>query len=522
MDVTTTILRHVGAGAGSSKALSFEDQTTWTYDDLAQQVFRHANALLELGVGRGDRVGILLKNSLEYWAAYLAIGRIGAVSVRLNWRLAPKELEYALTDSEASCLFVHDDLLATYGEILADHTGVRDVIVVGDSAAPLERAGVHSHAELIAAASAEEPDVERPSYDDPCMIMYTSGTTGFPKGARWTHGNTLWFSAMQSSYWTFNAQTVHFSSGPMFHVGGFEDWCLPTLTGGGHVAFLASGAFDIGRACEIARHHGATSAGLLPTMIYALLALPDVSGEILAGVDVVYTGGSPILRDAVDRLRDLFPNLALQQVYGLTEGGAIATVMDPAHLDEHLMSVGRPLPYAEVRVARLDDESVDAAPDEDGHLWVRSPAVCGMYHNKSEATEETFVDGWCRTGDLARITPDRFVYITGRVKDMIISGGENIYPVELENVLSTHPDVNDVAVIGVPDPKWGETPCAVVVRRPGSDPSGSELIAHVAANLAGYKKPKYVTFVEELPRNAAGKVLKTQLREQFESPAARQ
>ena len=515
MDVTSVVLRHVTAGNGANKALSLEDRATWTYNDLADQVYRAANALLGLGVQRGDRIGILLKNSLRYWEAYLAVVRIGAVAVRLNWRLAPGELQHALTDSGTSVLVVHDDLFAGYSEVVEGHETVREVVVITSPGAAQLPAGSHDYAELVAAASAAEPDVDRPSYDDPCMIMYTSGTTGFPKGARWTHGNTLWFSAMQSSYWRFDHDTVHFSSGPMFHVGGFEDWCLPTLVGGGHVVFLGSGAFDARRACTLAQHHHATTIGLLPTMIYALLGLPDVNQGILAGIRTVYTGGSPILASAVERLRALFPEVALQQVYGLTEGGAIATVMDPESLDKHPMSVGRPLPFTEVRVARLSNEAVDAAPDEDGHLWVRSPAVCGHYHNKPEANEETFVDGWCRTGDLGRITADHYVYVTGRVKDMIISGGENIYPVEIENVLSTHPAVSDVAVVGVPDPKWGETPCAVVVRTRGTNPTSEDLIRHVAAHLASYKKPNRVEFVDQLPRNAAGKVLKRVLREQL-------
>lgn len=514
MDVTSVLLRHVNAGFGADKALSLEDQDTWTYQEFASQVYRTANALIGLGVGRGDRVGILLKNSVEYWAAYLAIARLGAISVRLNWRLAPTELAYALTDSDTSVLFVHDELLTGYRDVVAGSSGIRAVVIVDLQEGGEVPAGAHVYTELIRAASAEEPGVECPSYNDPCMIMYTSGTTGFPKGATWTHGNTLWFAAMQSSYWRFDRETVHFSPGPMFHVGGFEDWSLPTLVGGGHVVLLSSGAFDILRACEVARHHTATTACLLPTMIYALLDIPDVSAELLGDVKVIYTGGSPILRYAVDRLCALFPEVQLQQVYGLTEGGAIATVMDPEHLDEHPTSVGRPLPFAEVRIARIDNERVNAAPDEDGHLWVRSPAVCGHYYNKPEATEEAFTDGWCRTGDLARITPDHFVYITGRVKDMIISGGENIYPVEVENVLSAHPGVSDVAVVGVPDPKWGETPCAVIVRSPNAEPTTTELIAYVAERLAGYKKPRYVEFVDELPRNASGKVLKRVLREE--------
>ena len=515
MDTTTLLLRHVRMGDGHRPAISFEDELTWTYDDLAARVNRTAHALIGLGVAKGDRVGILLKNSLDYWSAYLAIIRLGAIAVRLNWRLAPPELSYALADSGTRVLLVHDELLAGYQQAVKD-SAVAHVVVVDPQPGAALADGHYALEALLAPMPATDPGVPAPGVDDPCMIMYTSGTTGHPKGAMWTHGNTLWFSAMQSSYWRFDRDTVHFSTGPMFHVGGFEDWCLPTLMGGGHLVVLRSGAFDIARVSRITRHHGATTLGLLPAMIYELLNWKEVHADALGKVERIYTGGSPILLSAVQSLRQLFPKVELQQVYGLTEGGAIATVMDPAHLDQHPTSVGRPLPFTEIRVARLGDEQVDAEPDEDGHLWVRSPGVCGNYHGKAEATKETFVDGWCRTGDMARLTPDRYLYITGRVKDMIISGGENIYPVEIENVLSAHPAVRDVAVIGVPDPKWGETPCAVVVLHDAQNElPKDELIAHVTHHLASYKKPRRIEFVAELPRNASGKVLKRVLREQF-------
>jgi len=519
METTTLLLRHVRMGDGGRPAISFEDQQTWTYDDLAARVYQIAHALIALGVVKGDRVGILLKNSLDYWAVYLAIVRLGGIAVRLNWRLAAPELAYALADSGTKVLLVHDELLDSFAQVVRD-AALAHVVVVDPQPDCALADGHHALETLLASMPVTDPDVPLPDVNDPCMIMYTSGTTGYPKGAVWTHGNSLWFSALQSAYWRFDRGTVHFSTGPMFHVGGFEDWCLPTLMGGGHLVVLRSGAFDIARVSQIAQHHGATTLGLLPAMIYELINWQDVRDDALGKVGRIYTGGSPILLSAVQRLRQLFPKVELQQVYGLTEGGAISTVMDPAHLDQHPTSVGKPLPFTEIRIARLGDEQVDADPGEDGHLWVRSPGVCGNYYGKIEATRETFVDGWCRTGDLARLTSDHYLYITGRVKDMIISGGENIYPVEIENVLSAHPAVRDVAVIGVPDPKWGETPCAVVVLHDGQKALPEEalteaLTAHVMRSLASYKKPRRIEYVAELPRNASGKVLKRVLREQF-------
>lgn len=510
--ITSTLFRHVRMGQGDRPAITLEDEG-WTYAELAAATGRTANALIALGIGRGDRVAILLKNSLEYWSTYLAIVGIGAIAVRLNWRLAPSELAYALADSTPRALFGHPDLLAANATAIVADDDL--MVVVVDTPVTPAVPGTMTLADLLYSHDTAFPAVEPISADDPCMIMYTSGTTGFPKGARWTHGNTLWFAAMQAAHWRFGADTVHFSTGPMFHVGGFEDWCLPTLLAGGHLLVLRSRAFSIDRVIELCHRHGVTEVGLFPAMIHELLARDGLGPDALGQVRCIYTGGSPILLSAVHRLRALFPDVELQQTYGLTEGGGIATVMDGASVEAHPSSVGRPLPFAEIRIARLDDERVDAARGEDGHLWVRSPAVCGNYYGKPEATAETFVDGWCRTGDVARLTDDFFLYITGRVKDMIISGGENIYPVEIENVIAEHPAVRDVAVIGMPDDKWGETPCAVVVVRAGAALLPADVIAHVASRLAGYKKPRHVRFIDELPRNAAGKVLKRVLREHY-------
>jgi fatty-acyl-CoA synthase len=262
------------------------------------------------------------------------------------------------------------------------------------------------------------------------------------------------------------------------------------------------------------RHHRCTDTFLLPATIYQWMSWSELDRVDVPDLRRVVTGGSPILGWAIDRIRGRFPQVRMEQVYGLTEGGAISCAMDPERLDEHRTSVGRPLPFAEVRI--VDPESLEVLPPEsDGELWTRSPAVCGVYWGKPDATKETFVDGWCRTGDLAHITADGYIYIIGRVKDMIISGGENIYPAEIENVLADHPAVQEVAVIGVPDPKWDETPCAAIVLNEGATLTEDDVVAYCRERIAGYKRPRYVVFVDELPRNASGKILKRTLREDY-------
>lgn len=511
--ITRAVLQPARTSAADRPALSFGD-TTWTYRELAKRVNAYANGLLELGVKRGDRVGILLLNSLEYVTLYLAVTRIGGIAVRLNWRLTAKELAYALDDSGTSILCTHDRFLAAippHGEGTPVHTVV---VFPHDEPADLSRKE-YVWQDILEVSRTNDPDVALPTLEDPCMLMYTSGTTGRPKGALWTHGNSLWFAAMQVMRWRYDETTVALSTGPLFHVGSFEDHLLPTLVCGGHAVITPSGGFSYQRAVEVIERHGVTDALIYPFMLYDLLSAEDVHKLNLDSMRRVTTGGSPLLPWAVRRFQETFSHVSLEQVFGLTEGGAISTVMPSEHLDRHPDSVGTPLPLTEIRIVKNNNPHEEAEFDEIGELWVRSPSVCIGYYGKPKETAETFVDGWCRTGDLARLTDDGFLYITGRTKDMIISGGENIYPAELEAVLSNHPGIRDVAIVGVPDATYQETVCAVIIPEPGATIDADSVIRYSREHLAGYKKPHYVIFVDELPRNASGKVLKRTLRNDY-------
>ncbi len=512
--ITRNLLQPARGGGGDRPAISLEDGETWSYGELAATTNRYANGLLGCGVGPGDRVGMLLSNSLEYWALYLAITRIGAIAVRLNWRLTGEELRYALADSGTTVLCLHARFAETIAPVLAMTPVRTSIVFVADrelDGGSLPGAHPQSVLEL---ADPGEPAVPDPIETDPCMIMYTSGTTGYPKGALWTHGQTLWFGAMQALYWRYDQRSVHLGTTPMFHVSGFEDCVLAVLMSGGHAVHMRSTGLTVGRIVEVLRHHRCTDVFLLPATIYQWMSWSELDRVDVPDLRRVVTGGSPILGWAVDRIRDRFPQVRMEQVYGLTEGGAMTSAMDPERLDEHRTSVGRPLPLTEVKI-------VDAAtgetlpPGGDGELWTRSPSVCGTYWGKPDATAETFVEGWCRTGDLARITADGFIYIIGRVKDMILSAGENIYPAEIENVLADHPAIQEAAVIGVPDPTYDETPCAAIVLNDGETLTVEEVVAYCRERIAGYKRPRHVVFVDALPRNASGKVLKRTLREQY-------
>jgi fatty-acyl-CoA synthase len=491
-------------------ALSLESDRTWTYRELHERSSRYANRLLALGAAPGDRVALLLYNALEYVALYLAVAKIGCITVRLNFRLGSEELEYALNDSGATVLCLHDSLLDRV-EPIRNATAVRHHVAFrqGGEHVPDWAAGQ----DAFESSSPADPEVSPPQLSDGAMLMYTSGTTGRPKGALWTHGNTLWIAAMQATLWQYSSSTVAMTTGPLYHVGGFEDLLLPALFSGGHAVMTKSTGFSMERTLGVVEHHRVTDCFLFPFMIYDAVNLPTLSDRDLSHLRRVVTGGSSILPWAVRKLREVLPEVGLNVGYGLTEGGAMSTVLEPRFAKEHPDCVGRPLPMTEVRIVR--DDGSEAGPGQDGEIWVRSPSVSRGYWNKPEATAETFVDGFCRTGDAGAIVGPHLLKITGRKKDMINSGGENIYPAEIEAILTDHPSIKDAAVIAVPDARFQEAVCAVVTCQPGASITEEEVVAYCRDRLAGYKKPKHVVFLDELPRNPTGKILKYVLRDQY-------
>jgi fatty-acyl-CoA synthase len=486
-------------------ALHFADRETVTYADLASRSYRVARGLRENGIERGDRVALLMYNCVEYWLAYFAVTRIGAVVVRTNFRLSGEELEYALNDSGAKMVIGHPDLLERIAE--------RRAAIAAATYVTLGPATEQSQTwDSLLAADEGDLDLPSPQPDDPAMIMYTSGTTGRPKGARWTHGNTNWFSAMQLAEWGFTSDTVIFVAGPLYHVGALEDYSLPVLTVGGQVVFLESKGFDIRVALTIASHHRVTDLTLFPSMIYEMLQLENLDDFDLSSVRRLFTGGDPLLPWAVEAIQDRFPGVDVIQVYGLTEGTPIAACSGPGTAFTHPATVGRAMPFCEITVR--DTEGREVGEGMSGEVWTRSPANANHYWNKAEATAETFVDGWCRTGDLGKVE-DGMLSITGREKDMIRSGGENIYAREIEDVVMRMPGIVDVGIIGVPDATFTEAVCAVVVKVPDSDVTADDIIAHCAQHLASFKKPKHVVFVDALPRTASHKMQKFKLREEY-------
>lgn len=493
--------------------LALEDGTPMTLREVAAHTDAYARGLQRLGVRAGDRVGILLYNSIEYWIAYFATVRLGAIAVRLNFRLRADELQYALDDSETSVLLSEPELLGQLDDI---HTqlGVEHYISApSDEPRP---AWAQPWSVLDDGDHTQPLDAPRPSSDTPAMLMYTSGTTGRPKGVLWNHGNTTWWVAMQLMEWKFTQDSVTMITGPLYHIGGIENYTLPTIAVGGKAIILRSKNFDLERTLRIAAKTGVTDLLLFPSMINQLVELPNLNDIDLSALRRIFTGGDALMSSACDRLTAMLPQTDLVQLYGLTEGTPIAVCGGPGFALQRPDSVGRAYPFTEISIR--DDDGQVIPPGVVGEIWTRSPANAVGYWNKPHETAATFVDGWCKTGDLG-VVEDGALRIAGRKKDMIRSGGENISPAEIENILVQHPEIIDAAVVGIPDPAFVEAVCAVVVTTPTSQLSERDVVDFCSSRLAGYKKPRKVVFLPELPRTASLKIQKYKLRQELASHA---
>lgn len=516
--VLDSVVDQIPAGGRDRVAVAFDGRERITYEQLLDTSLRYARALAELGLGKGDRLGLMLYNDAEYLPLCFAAMRLGLIAVRLNFRLAPAELRFILDDSGCKALIIHSSLLAKAEPIRAE-LDIETFIVRIDSEHPTPEWAQPFEILEGGEPLAEAPDV---AAEDPMSLLYTSGTTGLPKGAIWTHGNTLAAATMQALRWRFSPQTVALVPGPLYHAGGFEAVAAPALLMHGTIVTLASGNFTVDHLLEVIEREQVTDCLLFSFMLGEMLRMDDIEHRLPKSVRHFIIGGDTMMPWMVAEVRRRLPGIRLTQVFGLTEGGAIATTLDDEDFDSQPDSIGRPLPLAEARVwtGEGDMSAGAAAPGEVGEIIVRSGAVSAGYWNRPDANRDTFVDGWCRTGDLGYVNADGFLVLAGRAKDMIRSGGENVYPAEIESVLTAHPYIQDAAVVGVPDRKYTEVGCAVLVVEDGADIDEDALRAYCRERLASYKIPKYFIRRDELPRNASGKILKYKLRAQYESVGA--
>ncbi|KUI13104.1 long-chain fatty acid--CoA ligase [Mycobacterium sp. GA-1285] len=500
-DIVTVadIARVFGAERPDAVAL-IADERTATFGDLDTRSSRVAQALRRAGVGFGDRVAFIEKNGVEFFEVACALSKLGAVMVPVNWRLAPPEMLHIIDDADARVVIVGAEFFG-HIEAIEDRLSAL-VVAVG------EHTRWPEFDRWIAVHPAEDPCVRtRPG--DVAFLMYTSGTTGSPKGVMLTNDNYFCKATGIADKWRFDADSVSLAVMPMFHMAG-SGWALVGLCEGACTVVLRD--VDPPAILEAVARHSITNMLLVPVVIQRLLETPGVETTDFGALRGIVYGASPITDDVLARALERF-DCDLLQVYGQTETTGSITQLD-RHDPELLRSCGKPFDWVEVRI--VDDAGRDVPTGVVGELWTRSRQNMRGYWNNPAATAATITaDGWLKTGDAGYVDAEGYVYLHDRVKDMIVSGGENVYPTEVENVLMTHPDVADVAVIGVPDPRWGEAVKAVVVPAEGSCPSEAELIAYARERLAGFKSPKSVSFAEDLPRTPSGKILKRALREPY-------
>ncbi|MFJ3669811.1 long-chain fatty acid--CoA ligase [Streptomyces sp. NPDC090106] len=477
-------------------ALVHDDRPT-DYRTLHTRTTRLAHALRARGVRRGDRVAYLGPNHPSYLETLFAAGTLGAVFVPLNTRLAGPEIAYQLSDSGAKAL-IHGPA----------HTGLVAGLPGGTDVRIYVEAGGAEYEQALADASVEPID-EPVLPGDTCIIMYTSGTTGRPKGAMLTHGNLTWNALNVLVDTDLIADERALVSAPLFHTAGLNMLTLPVLLKGGTCVLVAS--FDPSATFDLVERHRITFMFGVPTMFEQIARHPRWPDADLSSLRILTCGGSPVPTALISAYQER--GLTFLQGYGMTEASPGTLFLDAEHAVSKSGSAGVPHFFSDVRVVRPDMTGVDV--DETGEVAVRGPHVMPGYWGLPEETAATFADGWFRSGDAARVDEDGYVFIVDRIKDMIISGGENIYPAEIEDLLLSHPDIDECAVIGVPDDKWGEVPRAVVVLREGASPDPDELLATLAGRLARYKIPKSLVIADELPRTASGKLLKSRVRKRY-------
>jgi acyl-CoA synthetase (AMP-forming)/AMP-acid ligase II len=489
-----------------------------TFAQMEKRVASLASALRELGVEAGDRVGILAGNSDRYLETYMAVPWAGAAINPINTRWSAAEIAYSLDDCDTRVLLIDDAFLPLLSQLRAASRSLATVIHVGDEPTP---EGLLSYEALIENATPAADACRGGS--DLAGVFYTGGTTGFPKGVMLSHDALCHNALVGASEGIARAGQVGLHAAPLFHIAAICLMNAVWAVGGTHVTL--SPFTPVGALQAIEREQVNTVV-LVPTMIQMVVDHPDAAGYDLSSLQVLTYGASPISEALVERATRLLPHTAFIQAYGMTELAPFITMLPPALHTEagrargKIRSAGQPVLGVELRI--MDAEGHALPQGACGEIVVRSPAAMLGYWNKPRETSSALRDGWMHTGDAGRIDEDGFLFVMDRVKDMIITGGENVYSTEVEQAVTKHPAVAACAVIGVPDEDWGERVHAVVVLKPGASATAQDIRTHCKAHIGAYKCPRSVDFVATLPVSGAGKVLKTKLREPFWAGRERQ
>ncbi len=501
------IVRVHAARRPDAVALVSGDRTL-TFAELDARSSQVAQAFRAAGVGFGDRVAFIEKNGAEFFEVVFGLAKLGAVGVPVNWRLAAPEMLHIIEDAQARAVVIGNEFFSHLEAIEERLTTVDTVVAIGS------HGRWPAFDDWLAAHPAEDTGVTT-GFGDVALLMYTSGTTGLPKGVMLTNGNYLRKATGIADEWRFTADSVSLAVMPMFHMAG-SGWVFVGLHEGCTTIVLRD-VEPIAILDSVVRHR-ITNMLLVPAVIQMLVAVDGVGNTDFSSIRAIVYGASPITDDVLMKGLERF-GCEFIQVYGLTETTGSVTQLDsidhdPLGRPALLRSCGKPYSWVQLRIT--DDDGNAVPTGAVGEVWTRSAQNMLGYWNNSGATAATVTaDGWLKTGDAGYIDHDGYLYLHDRKKDMIVSGGENVYPIEVENVLMTHPAVDDVAVIGVPDARWGEAVKAVVVAAAGTSPTESELIAYARDRLGGFKLPKSVDFAEVLPRNPSGKLLKRALRDPY-------
>jgi long-chain acyl-CoA synthetase len=487
-------------------ALIFEDRT-YTYAEFNSKVNRMAHGLMDLGIKKGEKVALMLTNTDFFPISYYALAKIGAVIVPMNFRLVAGEVNYILEQSESVAVITDEAFDNLIEEAKSEVSAIRHVI-----SAPAAKVDGHLAFDDVLSENENEPEVEIFPEDD-LHIMYTSGTTGRPKGALFDQKRAFMENFAVTGTLGHSSDDCFLHVAPLFHAAQLSICMNPGFfTGASHVIVKD---FDPARVLELIQKHRITFFFGVPTMYNMMLQIPNAADFDLSSVRRCCYGAAPMAASLVKQSMEFFNTDLFYSLAGLTEGGPNGIYLSP---EDHKTKIGASgkytLLFTEVKL--VDNEGNEVGPGEHGEVLLRGETIMKEYYKKSKETAETIVDGWLHTGDLAVMDEEGYITFVDRIKDMIISGGENIYSVEVENALYKNPKILEAAVVGTPDPKWGEMVNALVVLKPGETADAEEIQAFCRRHLAGYKIPRNVIFKEKLLRNVSGKLLKYKLREQLQ------
>ena len=497
------------------EAIIFEGNR-WSFSDLADRSNRLANALAGMGVGQGDKVGMLQVNCNECIEVYFATAKLGATYVPLNFRARAEELEFMINFSESSALFLGQRYVKMINSMREQIPGMKSVVSVEG---PAE--GMLDYESVIAEADPEEvfTDIDD---NDTSILMFTAGTTGQPKGVMLTHDNLATYVLNNVSPADPDIEEKNILTVPLYHIAGMQA-VLAAVYGGR--TLVVQRQFDPSEWMTLVETESVTRAMMVPTMLKQLMEHEEFPKRNLSSLQVITYGAAPMPVEVITKAIEVFPGTRFINAFGQTESASTITMLTPEdHVIEgtpgeraiklkRLGSIGRALGDTEVKI--FDEGGSEQAVDEVGEIVARGPRVMKGYWKAEEATNSTIRNGWLYTGDIGYMDEAGYIFLSGRAKDIIIRAGENISPEQVEATLHSHPAIDEAAVIGVPDPQWGETVRAIVALKAGAQASEADIIEHCRGQLASFKKPESVIFVDSLPRNPLGKVLKRVLREEY-------